>query len=165
MTHVFFVLLTTTKIWCHFIFVLHFCKGRCSHLFFWGFCVVLFSGSLRVNRFSKRFGWFGKTNRTSWECDKSSSFAASIMHFLLDESLNMFSPTDWRESVYVFVLLQLEIYLLPSCFHCWPGLPRRCEYCLFSSFKPTDSEFVSRCFNLYISVAACSFFSDNFAIL
>lgn len=38
---------------------------------------------------------------------------------------------DWVESVFVCVcvLLQLEIYLLPSCFHCWPGRPHRCEYC------------------------------------
>ncbi len=40
-------------------------------------------------------------------------------------------PIDWVESVFVCVcvLLQLEIYLLPSCFHCWPGRPHRCEYC------------------------------------
>lgn len=37
---------------------------------------------------------------------------------------------DWVESVFVCVcvLLQLEIYLLPSCFLCWPGSPNWCEY-------------------------------------
>lgn len=38
-------------------------------------------------------------------------------------------PIDSVDSVFVCVcvLLQLEIYLLPSCFHCWPGRPHRCE--------------------------------------
>ena len=29
----------------------------------------------------------------------------------------------------LFILLQLEIYLLPSCFLCWPMGSYRCEYC------------------------------------